>query len=98
MQDWIAVVGAKTAYIERGSPLGNGYIKSFNASLRDELLNGENTLREAQIVIESCDATTTRSGPTPQSDTNHQHAFAAWPAALRRLAPSATLAQRPTLN
>ena len=54
-----------------GQPLGNGYIKSFNASLRDELLNGENTLREAQIVIESCDATTTRSAP--QSDTSHQH-------------------------
>ena len=33
----------------------NGYIESFNARLRDELLNGEifYTLREAQIVIES---------------------------------------------
>jgi len=33
----------------------NGYIESFNACLRDELLNGEifYTLREAQIVIES---------------------------------------------
>ena len=55
MQDWIAAVGAKTAYIERGSPWENGYIESFNARLRDELLNGEifYTLREAQIVIES---------------------------------------------
>ena len=26
MQEWIAVVGAKTAYIERGSPWENGYI------------------------------------------------------------------------
>ena len=45
----------KTAYIERGSPWENGYIESFNARLRDELLNGEifYTLREAQIVIES---------------------------------------------
>jgi transposase InsO family protein len=33
-------VGAKTAYIERGSPWENGYIESFNARLRDELLNG----------------------------------------------------------
>ena len=50
-----AVVGAKTAYIERGSPWENGYIESFNARLRDELLNREifYTLREAQIVIES---------------------------------------------
>src|SRR5262249_23356337 len=29
-KDWIAVVGAKTAYIERGSPWENGYIESFN--------------------------------------------------------------------
>jgi transposase InsO family protein len=39
-----------------GQPLGeNGYIESFNAHLRDELLNGEifYTLRKAQIVIES---------------------------------------------
>jgi len=55
VRDWISAVGAKTAYIERGSPWENGYIESFNARLRDELLNGEifYTLREAQIVIES---------------------------------------------
>ena len=55
VQEWIAVVGAKTAYIERGSPWQDGYIESFNARLRDELLDGEifYTLREAQIVIES---------------------------------------------
>jgi hypothetical protein len=49
------VVGAKTAYITPGSPWENGFIESFNARLRDELLNGEifYTLREAQIVIES---------------------------------------------
>ncbi len=55
VQDWIAAVGARTAYIERGSPWENGYVESFNARLRDELLDGEifYTLREAQIVIES---------------------------------------------
>ena len=54
-QDWIAAVGAKTAYIAPGSPWENGYVESFNARLRDELLDGEifYTLREAQIVIES---------------------------------------------
>ena len=41
MQEWIAVVGAKNAYIERGSPWENGYIETFNARLRDELLAGE---------------------------------------------------------
>ena len=55
LQDWIAAVGAKTAYIAPGSPWENGFIESFNARLRDELLNGEifYTLREAQIVVES---------------------------------------------
>lgn len=48
-------MGAKSAYIEPGSPWENGYVESFNARLRDELLNGEifYSLREAQIVIES---------------------------------------------
>src|SRR5262249_7462210 len=55
VQEWIAVAGAKTAYIERGSPWENGYIESFTARLRDELLDGEifYPLREARIVIES---------------------------------------------
>jgi putative transposase len=54
VRDWIAAVGAKTAFIEPGSPWENGYCESFNARFRDELLNGEifYTLREAQIVIE----------------------------------------------
>ncbi len=54
VRNWISVVGAKTAYIEPGSPWENGYIESFNARFRDELLNGEifYSLREAQIVIE----------------------------------------------
>lgn len=41
VQDWIAAVGSTTAYIEPGSPWENGYCESFNAKLRDELLNGE---------------------------------------------------------
>jgi len=51
---WITAVGAQTAFIEPGSPWENGYIESFNARLRDELLNGEifYSLREAQVVIE----------------------------------------------
>jgi len=54
VRDWIAVVGAKTAYIEPGSPWENGYCESFNGRFRDELLNGEifYSLREAQIIIE----------------------------------------------
>ena len=54
VRDWIVAVGAKTAYIEPGSPWKNGYCESFNARFRDKLLNGElfYSLKEAQILIE----------------------------------------------
>ena len=38
VRHWIAAVGAQTAFIEPESPWENGYIESFNARLRDELL------------------------------------------------------------
>jgi transposase InsO family protein len=55
VREWIAAVGAKTAYIEPGSPWENGYGESFNSKLRDELLDGEvfYSLAEAKVVIES---------------------------------------------
>ena len=55
VREWIGAVGAKTAYIEPGSPWENGYGESFNAKLRDELLNGEvfYSLPEAKVIIES---------------------------------------------
>ena len=55
VQEWIGAVGAKTAYIAPGSPWENGFIESFNARLRDELLDGEifYTLAEAKIIVES---------------------------------------------
>ena len=55
VQTWISAVGARTAYIAPGSPWENGYVESFNARFRDELLNGEifYSLREAEIIIES---------------------------------------------
>ena len=54
VKGWISGVGAKTAYIEPGSPWENGYVESFNGKLRDELLNMEvfNTLLEAKVLIE----------------------------------------------
>ena len=53
VRKWLASVGAKTLYIEPGSPWENGYCESFNGKLRDELLNGEifYSLKEAKIVI-----------------------------------------------
>ena len=54
VRDSITTVSSKTAYIELGSPLENGYCESFNVRFRDELLNVEifYSLREAQILIE----------------------------------------------
>jgi transposase InsO family protein len=54
VKGWISGVGAKTAFIEPGSPWENGYVESFNGKLRDDLLDCEvfNTLREAQVLIE----------------------------------------------
>src|SRR4051812_38359538 len=108
VQDWIAAVGASTAYIARGSPWENGFIESFNARLRDELLDGEifYTLREAQIVIESWrrhynavrpHASLGYQAPAPEV---FVPALAAWPAAQPRPAPPAMLplAPRPALN
>ncbi len=53
VRSWLASVGARTLYIEPGSPWENGYCESFNGKLRDELLNGEifYSLKEAKAVI-----------------------------------------------
>ena len=108
VQDWITAVGAKTAYIAPGSPWENGYIESFNARLRDELLDGEifYTLREAQIIIESWRRH--YNGIRPHASLGYRApapevfvpSFTAWPAAQPRPAPPATLllAPRPALN
>ena len=108
VQDWIGAVGAKTAYIMPGSPWENGFVESFNARLRDELLDGEifYTLREAQIVIESWrrhynavrpHAAIGYQAPAPEV---FVPALAAWPAAQSRPAPPAMLplAPKPALN
>ncbi len=41
VREWLGRLGATTFYIEPGSPWENGYIESFHARLRDELLDGE---------------------------------------------------------
>lgn len=54
LRSWLRDLEVKTLYIEPGSPWENGYVESFNARLRDELLNGEifYTLYEAKVIIE----------------------------------------------
>ena len=53
IRKWLARMGVKALFIERGSPWENGYIESFNSKLRDELLNRKvfNTLTEAKALI-----------------------------------------------
>ena len=98
VQRWIAAVGAKTAYIAPGSPWENGYVESFNARLRDELLNGEifYSLREAKIIIESWrrhyntvrpHASLNYRPPAPEA---FVPALAAWPHPRATPAPSIT--------
>ena len=108
VQDWIKAVGSKTAYIAPGSPWENGYVESFNARLRDELLNGEifYSLREAEIVIESWRRhyNTVRPhaslGYRPPAPEVLIPALTARPAAPSRTAPPARLpvAPRPMLH
>jgi putative transposase len=52
VRDWLGKVGVKTLFIEPGSPWENGYIESFNARLRNELLDGEifYTLEEVHVI------------------------------------------------
>jgi len=54
VREWLTRVGAKTLYIEPGSPWENGYCESFNGKLRDEMLDREIffSLQEARILIE----------------------------------------------
>jgi len=54
LRKWLHRTGAKTLYIEPGSPCKNGYCESFNSKLRDEFLNGEifYSLKEAQVLAE----------------------------------------------
>jgi len=54
LRKWLAATGAKTLYIEPGSPWENGYCESFNSKLRDEFLNGEifYSLKEVQVLAE----------------------------------------------
>ena len=98
VQTWIAAVGAKPAYIAPGSPWENGFVESFNARLRDELLNGEifYSLREAQVVIESwrCHYNAVRPhaslGYKPPAPEVFVPALAAWPHSRTPPAPSPT--------
>jgi putative transposase len=54
LRKWLADTGAKTMYIEPGSPWENGYCESFNSKMRDEFLNGEifYSIKELRVLAE----------------------------------------------
>lgn len=98
VQEWIAAVGAKTAYIAPGSPWENGFAESFNARLRDELINGEifYSLAEARVIIEAWRRHFNAVRPhaslgyrTPAPEVFLLTLAGAWPAPRRASAPPA---------
>ena len=54
LRKWLARTGAKTLYIEPGSPWENGYCESFNSKRRDEFLNGEifYSIKDLRVLAE----------------------------------------------
>ena len=54
LRKWLRDTGAKTLYIEPGSPWENGYCESFNSKLRDEFLNPEIffSMKELRVLAE----------------------------------------------
>lgn len=55
LRDWCRFGQTASAFIEPGSPWQNPYVESFNARVRDEVLDLElfSTLAEAQVLIEA---------------------------------------------
>ena len=104
MRRWVAAVGARTAFIEPGSPWENGYIESFNARLRDELLNGEifYTLKEAQILVESWrrhyNAVRPHSSLGYRSPTPETIVMPSWPPGSATLRRPASSAESPSMH
>jgi len=94
VRTWLGRLGVTTLYIEPGSPWENGYIESFNARLRDELLNGEifYSLGEVRCVTawwrEHYNTTRPHSSLGYRPPAPETVAFPAWPlgAATRPLA------------
>lgn len=92
VRDWIAAVGARTAFIDPGSPWENGYCESFNSKLRDELLDGEifYSLAEAKTVIESW---------RQHYNTRRPHSSLGYkPPAPAAIVPPSNMAAKPTMH
>lgn len=84
LRDWCASTAVTTSYIEPGAPWQNPFAESFNARVRDELLNLEefSCLAEAQILAEAWRQDYNREHPHSALGMRSPAAFAtAWAAA-----------------
>ena len=65
IQDYLVSRDIEALYIEPGSPWQNGYVESFNARFRDEILDREvfGNLREARVLLDSYKAFYNRERP-----------------------------------
>ena len=89
-----------------GSLTTNGYIESFNARLRDELLNGEifYTLKEAQVLIESWRRHYNYSAIRPHSSLGYRPpapetiVMPSWPPGSATLRRPPSLAEKPSMH
>jgi len=84
LRDWCTSTQVTTSYIEPGAPWQNPFAESFNARVRDELLNLEEfcCLAEAQILAEAWRQDYNREHPHSALGMKSPAAFAvAWAAA-----------------
>jgi len=68
LRDWCRLSRTATAYIEPGSPWQNPYVESFNARVRDEVLDAElfGSTAEARLILDEW-----------RADYNHGHPHSA---------------------
>jgi len=81
LRDWCSSASVTTSYIEPGAPWQNPFAESFNARVRDELLNLEefSCLAEAQILAEDWRIDYNREHPHSALGYRSPNAFAtAW--------------------
>lgn len=98
VSDWLTKAEVETLFIAKGSPWENGYVESFNARLRDELLNRELFLSvtEAQWVIDRWRNNFNHHRPHSSLDYQTPAAFAA--GCANSVRPTASLRQHSRLT
>ena len=94
LADWLTGKGVQPRAVEKASPYQNGYVESFHATMRRDLLNWEHfdSLLEARTVIENFCVTTYNDQHLHSSLGGHtpNEFMRAWRAAKRAGEPTPT--------